>query len=562
MSAKKLFLMISVVVMFVTTTSASGQTSSFTYQGKLTDGTAAANGTYQMTFTLFDSATNGIQIGIQNVNNSVSVSQGVFTVRLDFGVPAFSGADRWLEVAAKKPGDPTFTVLSPRQQITSAPYAITAANVNTTSGNNVINAINDAATSTTINDARLPASIVRLEPAATQVSPGVNPLLNLSTSASLLKYIGDGGFLVTGTAGSGAVPTTGAGTRMMWYPGKMAFRAGQVSSFGAAYWDNANIGNWSVAFGENTQATNDHAFAAGLATTASGTESVALGNNGTATGDRSFAFNGTATGVGAIAMGSGAQATNDDSTALGPSSIASGLASIAVGPCQATGAFATCIGLEDFAEGNFSTVLGKNVSTCSTYNCSGGSTVYTGVIALGDGSAGFLSDGMTATANNQFNVRAAGGIRFFTSCCTYSAGVTVAAGGGSWSSISDRNMKENFIPVNSREVLRGVLRLPISTWNYKTQAPSIRHMGAMAQDFYRTFKIGENDKSIATIDPDGVAFAAIQGLYEEIKDRDQKIQQQQDQLSAMQKQLKQQQSVIESLRKAICSQNPQAEICR
>ena len=57
--------------------------------------------------------------------------------------------------------------------------------------------------------------------------------------------------------------------------------------------------------------------------------------------------------------------------------------------------------------------------------------------------------------------------------------------------------------------------MPISTWNYKAQTDSVRHMGPMAQDFHAAFGLGVSDKLIDTIDPDGVALAAIQGLKQE-----------------------------------------------
>jgi hypothetical protein len=133
--------------------------------------------------------------------------------------------------------------------------------------------------------------------------------------------------------------------------------------------------------------------------------------------------------------------------------------------------------------------------------------------------------------------------------------VSLAAGGGSWSSLSDRNMKANFAAVNPREILRGVLNLPISTWNYKTQAATVRHIGPMAQDFFATFKVGEGDKSIATIDPDGVALAAIQGLNEELKDRDTRI-------DGLQQQVRQQQEQIDTLKKLLCIDHPNASVCR
>ncbi|MEM7342624.1 MAG: tail fiber domain-containing protein [Chloroflexota bacterium] len=119
----------------------------------------------------------------------------------------------------------------------------------------------------------------------------------------------------------------------------------------------------------------------------------------------------------------------------------------------------------------------------------------------------------TCSITNAFYARASGGVRFYTNS-DLTAGVQVAAGGGSWSSISDRAAKENFVPVDGQEILAEVVAMPIESWNYIAQDPSIRHMGPMAQDFYAAFGLGEDNKHIATIDSDGVALAAIQGLYE------------------------------------------------
>jgi hypothetical protein len=103
------------------------QTGTFTYQGKLTDGTNAANGTYEMQFSVHTAASGGTQIGSTITNNAVSVVNGVFTVNLNFSPaePFSNGADRFLEIAVRKASDPPgFTTLSPRQQITSSPYSI------------------------------------------------------------------------------------------------------------------------------------------------------------------------------------------------------------------------------------------------------------------------------------------------------------------------------------------------------------------------------------------------------------------------------------------------------
>ncbi len=107
-----------------------GQTSGFTYQGRFTDGGTAANGTYDMQFKLFDGA--GNQIASTITNGAVPVSSGVFAVQLDFGAAAFPGADRFLEIAIRSAGSgEAYTVLAPRQQLTSAVYAIRAGSTTT-----------------------------------------------------------------------------------------------------------------------------------------------------------------------------------------------------------------------------------------------------------------------------------------------------------------------------------------------------------------------------------------------------------------------------------------------
>jgi hypothetical protein len=100
------------------------QTTTFTYQGRLTDGGTPANGIYDLQFALFDSASSGGQIGSSQTVPSVSVSGGIFSVSLDFGAGAFSGANRFLEISARLSGGGSFTLLAPRQQITATPYAV------------------------------------------------------------------------------------------------------------------------------------------------------------------------------------------------------------------------------------------------------------------------------------------------------------------------------------------------------------------------------------------------------------------------------------------------------
>jgi hypothetical protein len=79
---------------------------------------------------------------------------------------------------------------------------------------------------------------------------------------------------------------------------------------------------------------------------------------------------------------------------------------------------------------------------------------------------------------------------------------------------SDRGLKANFSSVNPRFILERLARLPIQTWNYKSE-PGVRHIGAMAQDFRAAFNFGTDDKTLSVVDAHGVTMAAIQALYEQ-----------------------------------------------
>jgi hypothetical protein len=126
------------------------------------------------------------------------------------------------------------------------------------------------------------------------------------------------------------------------------------------------------------------------------------------------------------------------------------------------------------------------------------------------------STDFVSTANNQFNVRAVGGVRIFTKS-DLSIGVSLNANDSSWNIVSDRNAKTNIVPVDTVDILERLAGIPMATWNYKGVENPIRHIGPMAQDFFAAFKVGMDDKHIGSVDADGVALAAIQGLYRKLK---------------------------------------------
>ena len=167
-------------------------------------------------------------------------------------------------------------------------------------------------------------------------------------------------------------------------------------------------------------------------------------------------------------------------------------------------------GVANTASGNSATVAGGSGNTASGKS----STVAGGVANTASGDYSFAA-GKSAIAShrgsfvwgddngggsvdfNTFNIHASGGI--------YLNGGVHAA--------SDRNMKKAFSFVSARDVLDKVVELPVTTWRFKSEDDSIRHIGPMAQDFMAAFGYGVNDTHITATDADGVALAAIQGLY-------------------------------------------------
>jgi trimeric autotransporter adhesin len=81
---------------------------------------------------------------------------------------------------------------------------------------------------------------------------------------------------------------------------------------------------------------------------------------------------------------------------------------------------------------------------------------------------------------------------------------------------SDRNVKSDFQPVDARSVLEKIAAMPFTRWHY-TNNVAAPHMGPMAQDFYAAFGLGEDDRHITTVDEGGVALAAIQGLNQKLE---------------------------------------------
>ncbi|HEX8253553.1 MAG TPA: tail fiber domain-containing protein, partial [Thermoanaerobaculia bacterium] len=339
----------------------------------------------------------------------------------------------------------------------------------------------------------LSGSYVQLAPSSSQVTTSGNDLISLAVNGSSAAFrVGNGGSIVaTGVDDlAGSIPVEGAGTRFMWLPHRSAIRAGTIDG---TQWDEANVGLYSAAFGSDVRASGDFSFAAGADSVAANSWSVAMGQYVTASGAASI-------GLGYYAHTNSRQGSfvfsdrsvlDDGNFATDESFKASVNHSFNV---RATGGY--------YLFTNSAVTTGLRLSHLTSSNTSYGSFVWT------DRSS---DTAVTPTAQNQTIFRSSGGYWLYSNS-TLTAGVTLAPGSGSWSSLSDRNMKENFFSVDGEDVLSRLRSVPVSLWNYKSQDASIRHIGPMAQDFHAAFGVGEDNRRISVVDIAGVTLAGVQAL--------------------------------------------------
>lgn len=626
----------------------------FTYQGTLSSGGEPYTGTCDLRFTLFDAHSGDNQICSPEAMADVGVTNGLFTVLLDFGGNCFDGSMRWMQIAVRCPsGSGTYTTLSPRQQLTPAPYALALPGLYTQQhpvSPNLIGGHNENIVGADIHGATIGGGGNANEPnivsaSYTTVSGGV-----WNKAEKWISTIGGGsGNMTSGEAAtvSGGYLNTGEGGGSTVGGGNHNYAGGGSSTIGGGTFnstsgDNATIGGGlfnaasgnftSVGGGDsNTASGNNSTVGGGLGNSASG-EAATLGGGSFNTGDGDNStvgggMNNYAYGASAVVGGGTFNSTSGDFSTIGGgllndtngdfSTVSGGDSNRANGynatvgggyQNQASGAYATISGgHENLASGEGSTIAGGNKNTASQLDSTVGggrnntaewmnSTVSGGVFnnASGDGSTvgggwnneasgnnaviggghgnesssyestigggsfnqasgsystvpggshniaqGWYSfaagrnakayehgcfvwgdstnEDVICKAENQWVARSSGGVIFYSDSTMFN-GVNLKPGGGSWGSVSDKNLKENFEPVDKTALLEALMEVPISTWNYTAQDESIRHIGPTAQGFYAAFGVGENDTTITTVDADGVALAAIQGLYAENQD--------------------------------------------
>jgi hypothetical protein len=181
----------------------------------------------------------------------------------------------------------------------------------------------------------------------------------IGTNPVDFEFRADGTLIAKGNIGVGSLLTAdmGSGTRMLWFAAQGAFRVGGVDNSG---WDASNIGQYSTAFGFDTEASGTMSVAMGAGAVATGAASTAIG--------RAYAYGQYSTGIG------GATASGDYSVAMGGSS-AGGNGSTAMGSSAAPGGNSTSMGTGT-ASGYGSTALGYQVAAVGDYSLALGSFNY------------------------------------------------------------------------------------------------------------------------------------------------------------------------------------------
>jgi hypothetical protein len=444
-------------------------TTGFTYQGQLRDNATNANGTYTMIFKLYDAATNGNQIS-SAVTNSPALANGLFTVNLDFGAGAFDGSARWLDITVTN--GPNSQTLSPRLLITPTPYALFALN-----GPGGVGGGNLVATNLALK--------------------GGGKTWNLTVDANGTLTIADNKWVeVTTLAATYFLP--GVYTEAVSFVKGAIFSEAVTFVTDAIFGGQVEIGDWSIY-------TTPPSTGNPLYFVQDGTTQFTLQSKYSTDPFTHFPHAGTFNGmVDALVFGINAwRITTETVSPPGLGTINSALTFSAAGtPLMAIDPITGDMWINS-THGLLITASGSNGLTVPYIHATKAIDV--------DGTL-YANADLRGNNANLDNITARGSITAAGRICANN-GVDC---------ISDRNAKENFVPINTGDVLERIVQLPMTRWNYKTD-PHNSHIGPMAQDFYAAFNVGPDDKHISTVDEGGVALAAIQGLNEKLKDKDAKI---------------------------------------
>jgi hypothetical protein len=303
-----------------------------------------------------------------------------------------------------------------------------------------------------------------------------------------------------------------------------------LTTIGGGMYNQALGSRSTIGGGQYNRARGDYSFVGGGGGATVADTNSASGNYAAIGGGRRIVSSGSNA---AVAGGYSNDATGTSCTVSGGSNNAAGsfsYATVSGGQENTASNFGCTVGGGSYntASGGSATVGGGYGNTASgagstvpggSGNVAGGINSFAGgLYAQVSGNGVFAwadatGDTFGIGASNTFNARASGGVRFWTtSDITQNIGARLPAGGSSWTTLSDSTKKRNLRLVDTKDVLDKVFQMPIKQWSYQSQDPSIEHIGPMAQDFWNLFHVGDDSLSISTIDPGGIALAAIQEL--------------------------------------------------
>ena len=486
----------------------------FTYQGQLKNGGSAVNASCDFQFALYNAVTLGTRIGATKTVSSLVVANGLFATAIDFGSGAFTGDARFLNIQARCPaGSGAYTALAPRQSLTPSPMALALPGFYTTQNITSPNLIGGYSGNT------IPASVV----GGTIGGGGGSSFIFDGGSSGIHRVTANYGTVGGGQAnianGLGATIGGGIGNSANDYYATVSGGYSNTAAFsdvvGGGVYNHASDEYATVGGGRNNTASAD------LTTIGGGLANATNGYGATVSGG---SYNGANSNHATVGGGDTNSASGDHATVGGgDTNSASDYYATVGGGYHNTAAYGAVVGggYGNSANTSYATVPGGQYNLAAgVFSFAAGSQAkanHAGCFVWADA----IYTDFNCNIDNAFYVRATGGITLFTSAG--GAGASLYAGSGSWNTLSNKDFKANLAPVDNRAILARLTAMPISTWNYTTQDASIRHLGPMAQDFSAAFHVGENDTTISTVDAQGVAFAALQGLNEVVQEKDARI---------------------------------------
>jgi hypothetical protein len=547
---------------------AQGQTTAFTYQGKLSDNGNPASGQYDFQFKLFDTATvdTGTQQGSAVTVLNVTVTAGSFTVQLDFGAVVFPGTERYLEISLRPASSGSFTMLSPRQAVTSTPYALRSATAGTA----------DTATNATQLGGLQASGFIQ-----NTTSPQAATNFNIGGTGTATIFNATGQFNLEGNR-----VLSSAGTNNLF----VGFNTGAMNTgsnnsfFGPGAGSNNTTGSGNVFIGPGAGSENTI-----------GTNNTAIGRNARIGGVLNFA-----TAIGAYSRGRG-----EDTITLGKSA----------GTYDGVLRNADKVIIPGYLD-VLEQVRVNGSSGVRVFGGGSGSSIVAYVV-FGDGDGfediGYVGDG-SSTDRDMYLTSYAGNVHIYTpigyTLTATSTGSVLLRGGsmhsgnhsaqsfdagnfkGIWSSTAVLGVGGGFdtilaspVQVCARVVSLGggfggyaLVRCTssLSSATNKTDLRSfsggldiIRRLTPVSfrwkQD--KTTDLGLNADEVAEIAPELVTRNP-QGEADEVKGNALSVvfinafKQQQKQIEAQQDQINKQQQQINALKRFICTENPEAEVCK